>query len=64
MFINEDFEIKQRLVCVKLLKKSMSGEELARVLISTLSIESHSLVATMDLVALLSGGENTDRIHV
>ena len=50
-FVDEDFEIKQRLVCLKLLKKSMTGGELARILISTLSttlsIESHTLVAAM-----------------
>lgn len=33
----DDFTIKQRLLCLKLLKKSTTGEELARVLISTLS---------------------------
>ena len=47
----DDFEIKQRLLCLKLLKQSMTGEELARVLISTLStsfgFESSRLVAAM-----------------
>ena len=36
-FVDDDYEIKQWLACIKLLKKSMTGEELARVLISTLS---------------------------
>ena len=47
----DNFEIKQRLVCIKLLSKSMTGEELARMIISTLStsygIGSDRLVATM-----------------
>ena len=33
----DNFQAKQRLVCLKLLSKSMTGEELARVIISTLS---------------------------
>ena len=47
----DDYEIKQRLACIKLLKKSMTGEELARVLISTLSttlgVDSYTLIAAM-----------------
>ena len=47
----DNFQAKQRLVCLKLLSKSMTGEELARVIISTLStcygIESNKLVASM-----------------
>ena len=47
----DNFQAKQRLVCLKLLSKSMTGEELARVIISTLStsygIESNRLVASM-----------------
>ena len=50
-FVDDDYEIKQRLACIKLLKKSMTGEELARVLISTLSttlgVESYTLIAAM-----------------
>ena len=47
----DNFQIKQRLVGLKLLSKSMTGEELARMIISTLStsygIESNRLVASM-----------------
>ena len=47
----DNFQAKQRLVCLKLLSKSMTGEELAREIISTLStsygIESNRLVASM-----------------
>ena len=47
----DDFKIKQRLACIKLLKTSTTGEELARVLICTLStsfgVESSCLVAGM-----------------
>ena len=46
-----DTQIKQRLVCLKLLSKSLTGEELAREIISTLStsygLQSHQLVAAM-----------------
>lgn len=47
----DNFLVKQRLVCLKLLSKSMTVEELARVIISTLStsygIELNRLVASM-----------------
>ena len=47
----DNFQMKQRLVCIKLLSKSMTGEELACEIMSTLStsygIESKRLVATM-----------------
>ena len=47
----DNFLTKQRLVCLKLLSKSMTGEELACMIISTLStlygIESSRLVASM-----------------
>ena len=46
-----DTQIKQRLVCLKLLPKSSTGEELAREIISILStsygLQSHQLVAAM-----------------
>ena len=47
----DNFQTMQRLICLKLLSKSMTGEELARIIISTLStsygIESSRLVASM-----------------
>lgn len=47
----DNMEIKKRLVCLKLLSKSLTGEELARVIISVLStsysIESSRLIASM-----------------
>ena len=47
----EDYKIKQRLVCLEILTKSMTGEEVARELISVLSvtfgIKSHLLLAGM-----------------
>ena len=48
-YVGDDFNIKQRLASIKLLKKSMTGEELARLLITTLSTslgtESNLLIA-------------------
>ena len=50
MFV-DNIQANERLVCLKLLSKSMTGEELAHVIISTLStsygIESNRLVASM-----------------
>ena len=47
----EDFKIKQRLVRLEILTKSMTGEEVARELINILSvsfgIKSHYLLADM-----------------
>ena len=38
-FISKDWELQQRLVRLHMLAKSMTGEEIARVLISTLSVQ-------------------------
>ena len=44
----EDFNIKQRLVCLGILTKSMIGEEVARELLAvSFSIKSHLLLAGM-----------------
>ena len=37
-FVSEDFEIKQRLIRLHLLAKSLTGEEIARELIACLSV--------------------------
>ena len=50
-YITSDWKIQQRLVRLQLLAQSMSGEEVARELITTLSVHysvsSNSLLATM-----------------
>ena len=65
----DNFQAKQRLVCLKLLSKSMTGEELARVIISTLStsygIESNRLVASMrDRASVNSVAMATLKLHL
>jgi hypothetical protein len=40
-YISDDWCIKQRLVALKMLEKSLKGEEIAREIISTLSIDYH-----------------------
>ena len=40
-YITDDLSIEQRLVALKMLQKSLTGEEIARELISTLSIQYH-----------------------
>lgn len=38
-YVDSDWKIQQRLVCLKLIAKSMTGEEIARELISVLSVQ-------------------------
>ena len=38
-FVEDDFSVQQRVVRIQLLAKSLSGEEIARELITTLSTE-------------------------
>ena len=40
-YITNDWSIQQRLIALKMLQKSLTGEEIAREVISTLSIEYH-----------------------
>ena len=40
-YVKDEFSVKQRLVALKMLQKSLTGEEIARELISTLSVEYH-----------------------
>ena len=58
-FISKDWELQQRLVRLHMLAKSMTGEEIARVLISTLSvlysIPSNCLLAAMKDRASVNG---------
>ena len=50
-FISDSFTIEQRLVKIQLLAKSLNGEEVAQelinVLLTTLGITSHHVIATM-----------------
>ena len=50
-YISDDWSIEQRLVALKMLQKSLKGEEIAREIISTLSIDYHvgptSVLASM-----------------
>ena len=50
-FVDDSFSIQQRLVCLQLLAKSMSGEEIARELINTLSTE-YSITSNLLLAAM------------
>ena len=36
-YVDEEWNIQQRLICLKLLQKSMTGEEIAQVVMDTLS---------------------------
>ena len=40
-YVTDELYIKQRLIALKMLQKSLTGEEIARELISTLSVEYH-----------------------
>ena len=40
-YVTDDLSIEQRLIALKMLQKSLTGEEIARELISTLSVEYH-----------------------
>ena len=50
-FVDDSFSIQQRLVCLQLLAKSMSGEEIAQELINTLSTE-YSINSNLLLAAM------------
>ena len=51
-YVKDEFSVKQRLVELKMLQKSLTGEEIARELISTLSVEHH--VTPTALLACMS----------
>ena len=59
MFVTDDFEIKQRLIRLQLLEKSRSGEEIARELITVLSVN-YGIHPSLLLAAMRDGASSNN----
>ena len=61
-YISNDWSIRQRLVALKMLQKSLTGEEIAREVIATLSIDYH--IAPTAVVACMRDRAATNNVAV
>ena len=61
-YITNDWSIQQRLIALKMLQRSLTGEEIAREVISTLSIEYH--IAPTALIACMRDRAATNNVAV